>query len=343
MNNKAQLDVTTDKLNTAKFNSLVELFASACIRFAGHDAYTCLGHTINFAQAYEKAGQLTSYLQNHTDLCVGDRVAIMMPNLMQYPIAVNAVLQAGMVVVNTNPLYTRREIIHQFNDADVAAVIVLANIASEVEAVLPETKVKTVIVTELVDFHPPFKRILINAAAKYINKIVPAYKLPGHVRLLDAIKLGRHKDPIVYSPAPDDLAMLQYTGGTTGVAKAAMLLHSNLVANALQCCNTFESYHIGEATDSLVLPLPLYHIYAFTMSIVMANTGNHVLLVPNPRDLSSVVKAMTHYPSTMFAGLNTLFVALSNDEAFKRLDFCRFKATTSGGMALTKAAAITWR
>ena len=172
---------------------------------------------------------------------------------------------------------------------------------------------------------------------------MPAYKLPGHVRLLDAIKLGRHKDPIVYSPAPDDLAMLQYTGGTSGVAKAALLLHSNLVANALQCCDTFESYHIGEATDSLVLPLPLYHIYAFTMSIVMANTGNHVLLVPNPRDLSSVVKAMTHYPSTMFAGLNTLFVALSNDEAFKRLDFCRFKATTSGGMALTKAAAITWR
>jgi long-chain acyl-CoA synthetase len=330
-------------IDTQRFNNLVEMFADSCTRFAGSDAYTCLGHTLNFAEIFERAGHFTSYLQNHTELKPGDRVAIMMPNILQYPAAVFGILQAGMVVVNTNPLYSHREIVHQFNDADVQAVMVLANMAAEVEAVIAETAVKKVIVTQIADFHPPLKRTVVNLAAKYIKKMVPAYNLPGHITMLDALKLGSKKAPVICQPKPTDTAMLQYTGGTTGVAKGAVLSHSNVVANSLQCANMFQSYGISEGGESLVLPLPLYHIYAFTISLVIAHTGNHTLLIPNPRDLPSTVKAMKAQPFTMFSGLNTLFVALCNDEAFKGLDFAGLKATISGGMALTGDAAKRWQ
>ncbi|ROS04815.1 long-chain acyl-CoA synthetase [Sinobacterium caligoides] len=331
-----------EPIDMSEYANLVDVFATACTRFAGNDAFTCLGHTINFAELYEKAGHFTSYLQNHTDLQPGDRVAMMLPNLLQYPAVVFGALQAGMVVVNTNPLYSHREMVHQFNDAEVKAVVVLANMAAEIEAILPETGIKQVVVTQLADFHPPIKRTVINFAAKYIKKMVPPYALPGHIMLLDAMKLGAVKAPVICQPQPDDIAMLQYTGGTTGVAKGAVLLHSNLVANALQCTEMFKGYGITEGAETLVLPLPLYHIYAFTVSLLISHTGNHTILIPNPRDLPSVVKAMNAQKFTMFSGLNTLFVALCNDESFKALDFTNLKATISGGMALTGDAAKSW-
>jgi long-chain acyl-CoA synthetase len=266
-----------------------------------------------------------------------------MPNLIQYPVVLFGAMRAGMVIVNTNPLYSEREIEHQFRDAGVKAVVVQANVAQTTAAVLRNLPIRHVLVTELADLHPPLKRLFINSVARYVRRIVPPFEIPGAGTLNRALALGAGKPFQPVATERNALAMLQYTGGTTGVAKGAMLSHGNLVSNVLQVDALFETFGLGDEPQVIAQPLPVYHIYAFMTSVYALLRGGHVVFIANPRDTSSVVKVLRDYRPTVFCGLNTLFVSLCNDPDFCALDFSRLKVTLSGGMALSLAAAQRWQ
>jgi len=330
-------------IDTERFPNIVALFEDAFARHGQLTACTSLGHDLSYQDLDRLTRDFAAWLQQGSGLQRGDRVAVQMPNLIQYLVVVLGVLRAGMVVVNTNPLYTEREVEHQFNDADVKLLVVQANVARNASLVLPKTSVEQVIVTELADLHPAPKRHIINLVAKYVKKLVPPFDIPGAMKLRNVLKAGR---ALEFQPVPagaDELAMLQYTGGTTGVAKGAMLSHGNLVANVMQCDAFFASHKLAGAGDIFMQPLPVYHIYAFTASMYSLYVGAQTVFIPNPRDLPSLVKAFEQYKPRLFCGLNTLFVALCNDAAFKQLDFSTLKVTLSGGMALTEAAAAEWQ
>jgi long-chain acyl-CoA synthetase len=331
------------EIDPDQYPNVLAVLKDSCQRFANKPAFTNLGKTLTYGDLYTLSGHFAAYLQKHSGLQPGDRIAIQMPNVLQYPIAVFGAMRAGYVVVNTNPLYTPREMEHQFNDSGAKALICLANMAHMAEEVVPKTGVKHVIVTELGDMLPPLKRLLINAAVKYLKKMVPSYNIPGMVRFNDAMAKGRSLSLAEANPASGDIAVLQYTGGTTGVAKGAMLTHRNLVANMLQAKALMGSNMI-DGEEVVICPLPLYHIYAFTFHcMAMMVSGNHNVLITNPRDIPSFVKELSKFQFTGFVGLNTLFVALCNDSAFRALDFSRFKVTLSGGMALQLATAERWK
>ncbi|WP_287029633.1 long-chain-fatty-acid--CoA ligase FadD1 [Pseudomonas sp. UBA6310] len=330
-------------INADQYPNIQAVLKESCQRFAGKPAFSNLGKTISYGELYELSGIFAAYLQNHTDLQPGDRIAVQMPNVLQYPVAVFGAMRAGLVVVNTNPLYTAREMEHQFNDSGAKALVCLANMAHLAEDVLPKTGVRHVIVTEVGDLLPPLKRLLVNSVVKYVKKMVPAFNLPQAVKFNDALAKGRGKALRESAPQGNDVAVLQYTGGTTGVAKGAMLTHRNIIANMLQC-KVLMGANLNEGCEILIAPLPLYHIYAFTFHcMAMMLIGGHNILVTNPRDLPGTVKELGKWKFTGFVGLNTLFVALCNSEDFRRLDFSALKATFSGGMALQLATAERWR
>ncbi|MBY6189058.1 AMP-binding protein [Microbulbifer agarilyticus] len=322
--------------------SILEVFTDATAKFADRPAFTCLGQTLTVGDIDRLSAQFTSYLQNHTNLKPGDRIAVQLPNVLQYPVAVFGALRAGLVVVNTNPLYTKREIKHQLNDSGAKALVVLANIADTAAAVVAETSVEQVIVSEIADLHPPLKRVLINTVAKHVKKMVPDFHFANQVNFRDAMAKGAKAPHQDVARTADDLAVLQYTGGTTGVAKGAMLTNRNLVANMEQVREALgESMKEGE--EYYVAPLPLYHIYAFTIHCMcLFTTGNHSLLIPNPRDIPGFVKTLKGIRFTGFCGLNTLFNGLMRDPGFADLDFSKLHTTCSGGMALTRATAEKW-
>ncbi|MAG67651.1 MAG: long-chain fatty acid--CoA ligase, partial [Pseudomonadales bacterium] len=333
----------SSEINPDSYPNVLAVLKDSCQRFANKPAFTNLGKTLTYGELYTLSGQFAAYLQQHSGLQPGDRIAIQMPNVLQYPIAVFGAMRAGFVVVNTNPLYTKREMEHQFNDSGAKALVCLANMAHLAEEVVPKTGVKHVIVTEVGDMLPPLKRFLINAAVKYLKKMVPAYNIPGMVRFNDAMAKGRGQKLHEAAPKGEDIAVLQYTGGTTGVAKGAMLTHRNLVANMLQSKELMAS-NMTDGEEVVICPLPLYHIYAFTFHcMAMMVSGNHNILVTNPRDIPAFVKELSKFKFTGFVGLNTLFVALCNDEGFRALDFSKFKVTLSGGMALQLATAERWK
>ena len=330
-------------INADQYPNIQAVLKESCQRFADKPAFSNLGKTISYGELYELSGIFAAYLQNHTDLQPGDRIAVQMPNVLQYPVVVFGAMRAGLVVVNTNPLYTAREMEHQFNDSGAKALVCLANMAHLAEDVLPKTGVRHVIVTEVGDLLPPLKRLLVNSVVKYVKKMVPAFNLPQAVKFNDALAKGRGKALRESAPQGNDVAVLQYTGGTTGVAKGAMLTHRNLVANMLQCKALMGS-NLNEGCEILITPLPLYHIYAFTFHcMAMMLIGNHNILISNPRDLPAMVKELSKWKFSGFVGLNTLFVALCNNEAFRKLDFSALKVTLSGGMALQLAAAERWK
>ena len=331
------------EINPEQFPNVLAVLKQSCERFANKIAYSSLGQTMTYGELYKYSGDFAAYLQQHTDLQPGDRIAVQMPNILQYPIVVFGAMRAGLIVVNTNPLYTEREMEHQFNDSGAKALVCLANMAQLAEHVLPKTGIKHVLITEVADMLPTLKRWVINAAVKYVKKMVPPYNIPQAVSLLDALAMGRGKSVREANPACDDVAVLQYTGGTTGVAKGAMLTHKNIVANMLQCRELMGA-KLGEGTEIMIAPLPLYHIYAFTFHcMTLMLIGAHNVLISNPRDLPAFVKDLAKYPFTGFVGLNTLFVGLCNNAEFKKLDFSHLKATFSGGMALQKATADRWK
>ena len=331
------------EINPDQFPNIQAVIHESCRRFADKPAFTCLGKTITWGELHELSGAFAAYLQEHTDLKPGDRIAVQMPNILQYPVVVFGAIRAGLVIVNTNPLYTIREMEHQFNDSGAKALVCLANMAHLAEAVVPKTGVKHVIVTEVGDMLPLFKRLMVNYVVQNVKKMVPAYNLPQAVKFTKALSLGRGRLVKETTPHSSEVAVLQYTGGTTGVAKGAMLTHRNLIANMLQA-RALMGANLHEASETLIAPLPLYHIYAFTMHcMAMMLIGNHNLLISNPRDLPAMIKDISKWKFSGFVGLNTLFVALCNNEEFRKLDFSALKLTLSGGMALQQATAERWK
>ena len=329
-------------INPDAVNSINDVMKLAFQRYSDLPAFTSLGRTLSYRELDRLSADFAAYLQQVLGLKAGDRIAIQLPNLIQYPVVVFGAIRAGLVVVNTNPLYTANEMQHQFQDSGAKALVVYAGCGDRAEKILGSTQIKHVITTEVADLHSPIKRWLLNAVVKHVKKMVPVYTLSGAVSLPRALRLGSRHQHQEVTPGPDEIAVLQYTGGTTGVAKGAMLSHGNLVANYLQLAKHFGEF-IGESKETFIGPLPLYHIYAFTMHcMLLLGSGNHSVLIPNPRDIPGFIKELRKWKFTGFAGLNTLFVALVNNKEFAQLDFSALKFTASGGMALTTDAANRW-
>lgn len=319
-----------------------ELLEYSFTHFADRPAYSCLGHTLSFAQIDELSQRFASYLRHDLGLQPGDRIAIQLPNILQFPVVLYGAFRAGLVVVNTNPLYTPREIRHQLKDSGAKALVVLANIARNAASIIEETDVETVIVTQIADLHPSPKRQLINFAVKYLKRMVPGFHFPRSTRLNATLAKPARAFP---KPElqPDSLMILQYTGGTTGVSKGAMLTQKNLLDNVWQMISHLpQAFEEGEET--FVACLPLYHIYALNLHGLAAfSMGEHNLLIPNPRDMPAMVKTLSQNRFTVFIGINTLFTALSRFQPFLQLDFSALKVTSAGGMALTEDAAAAWK
>lgn len=332
-----------NQIDLTEYKSVVEVFERSCKKFADRPAFSNMGVTLTYAELDRLSAAFGAYLQKHTDLKPGDRIAVQMPNILQYPIAVFGALRAGLIVVNTNPLYTAREMRHQFKDSGARALVYLNVFGRLVQEVLPDTDIEFLIEARMGDMLPSLKGWLVNGVVKHVKKMVPDYQLPQAQSFKQVLRQGggHALKPVKVELA--DIAVLQYTGGTTGVAKGAMLTHRNLMANMLQCRALMGS-SLHEASEIIVAPLPLYHIYAFTFHcMAMMLIGNHNLLVTNPRDLPGMIKDLAKYKFTGFVGLNTLFVALCNNEEFRKLDFSGLKLTLSGGMALQMATAERWK
>ncbi len=329
-------------MDTSNLHTVPDVFLAAFQQYKDKPAFTCLGQTLTYGEIDRYSEQFASYLQNHTNLKAGDRVAVQLANILQYPVCMFGILRAGMVLVNTNPLYTEREVQHQLTDSGAKALVVMANLADTASRIIANTDVDQVIVTEAADLHSFPKRPVINFVAKHIKKMVPEFSFPNQIAFRKALKLGAAGGVTAAPVEPSDVAVLQYTGGTTGVAKGAMLMHSNIVSNMKQMDERLgASTEIGK--EIFVAPLPLYHIYAFTTHCMMLmSTGSHSILIPNPRDLDSVVRALKPFQITGFVGLNTLFNGLCHHEGFKSLDFSKLKTTASGGMALTTDVGELW-
>lgn len=331
------------EIDPDRYPNIPAVLKESCQRFADRPAFTSLGRTLSYGKLYELSGAFAAFLQGLEGLRPGDRIAVQLPNLLQYPVAVFGALRAGLIVVNTNPLYTAREMQQQFDDAEVKALVCLANKAHLVEEILPRTGIRHVVVTEVGDLLPPLRRALVNGVVRYIKRMIPAYYLPQAVKFTTALAQGHGRPLREIEAVPGDVAVLQYTGGTTGTPKGAMLTHRNLVANMLQC-QVLISAALGEGCETLVAPLPLYHIYAFTLHcMAIMLTGNHNLLISDPRNLPAMVRELSKWKFSGFVGLNTLFATLCNDEGFRRLDFSALKLTLSGGMALQQATAERWK
>lgn len=332
----------SQEISYDKYKSVLDIFEHACRRYADRPAFTNMGFTITYGQLDKLSADFAAYLQNHTTLKRGDRIALQMPNLIQYPIALFGSMRAGLIVVNTNPLYTAREMEHQFNDAGCKALVALANFGDLIEEVVPRTGIKHVIITQVADMQPPLKRALMNFVIKRVKKMVPNFSIPGSVSFVSALSRGAKTQFDQDSrPQLDDVAVLQYTGGTTGVAKGAMLTHKNLVSNMLQMDFILRTLRPGQ--EVAITPLPLYHIFSFTVNCLgMMSHGANIVLITNPRDIPGFVKELSKHRFTTFTGLNTLFVALMNNPDFKKLDFSTLKMTIAGGMAMQKAVADQW-
>lgn len=325
-----------------RFASLKDMLAASCARFASLPAYSAMGETMTFRQLDEASRAFAAWLQQAAGLRRGDRVALMMPNLLQYPVALFGVLRAGMVVVNVNPLYTPRELAHQLNDAGVIAIVVLENFAHTLEQVIASTPVRTVVTTRVGDLLPPLQRLLTNAVVKHVKKLVPPWRLPGAVDFRSALAAGRALTLDDINLRHSDLAFLQYTGGTTGVAKGAMLSHGNMVANVLQV-GAWMSPNLNDGEETLILPLPLYHVFALTGALSFFAKGAQTVLIPNPRDLPAFLKVLQHTRFTAMIGVNTLFRALLDAPGFAAVDLRPLKLAVAGGMAVQHVVAQRWK
>lgn len=331
------------EINVEQYSSLVDMFETAVAKYEDQPAFINMGATLTYRKLEERSRAFAAYLQNELKLEKGDRVALMMPNLLQYPIALFGVLRAGMVVVNVNPLYTPRELKHQLIDSGAKAIVVVSNFARTLEEVVEQTPVESVIITSLGDQLSAPKRTLVNFVVKYIKKLVPKYNLPHALSMRDTLSTGRRMQYIKPEVTNDDLAFLQYTGGTTGVSKGAMLTHGNIVANVLQADGAY-SPALNDGSEFVVTALPLYHIFALTVNcLLFLHKGSQNLLITNPRDIPGFVAELKKYPFTALTGVNTLFNALVNSDDFSQLDFSRLKLSIGGGMAVQKAVADKWQ
>ena len=326
--------------------SIGELLVVACRQFSANPAFTSMGKTLSFAEVERLSAAFGAWLQSR-GLKKGARVALMMPNVLQYPVAMMAVLRAGYVVVNVNPLYTPRELEHQLKDSGAEAIVILENFAATLQAVAAKTAVRTVVVASMGEMLGGAKGLLVNFVVRRVKKLVPAWSLPGHVKFAVALKQGAGLTPKPVEVTADDIAFLQYTGGTTGVSKGAVLLHRNVLANVAQLALWVEDAYTVKpkpAHITYVCALPLYHIFALTVNALMGmQQGARNILIPNPRDIPGFVKELAKQPFHIFPGLNTLFNALLNNEEFRKLDFSALTLSLGGGMAVQKAVAERWK
>ncbi len=343
---KSYSKVVPAEIGALPYSSIGDFLVGACKQFSGQPAYVCMGKSISYAELERQSAAFGAYLQSR-GLQKGARVALMMPNVLQYPVAMMAALRAGYVVVNVNPLYTPRELEHQLKDSGAQAIVILENFANTLQAVIARTDVKHVVVAAMGDMLGALKGTIVNLVVRRVKKMVPAWSLPGHVKFNAAVQAGRG---IAFKPAKteaSDVAFLQYTGGTTGISKGAVLLHSNVLSNVAQ--NTLwlqDAYAIKPKPAHLnfICALPLYHIFALTVNALMGmQQGAQNVLVPNPRDIPGFVKELQKYPMHVFPGLNTLFNALLNNEDFRKLDFKPLILTLGGGMAVQKGVAERWK
>ena len=332
-----------EQIDLNQFKSVPDVLAVACRDFASRPAYENMGRTLSYAQIDALSQQFAAYLLHELKLKKGDRVAIMLPNVLQYPIAIFGVLRAGLTVVNTNPMYTARELKHQLEDSGASAIVVLDNFAATLSEVLHDTPIRQVICTGVGDLLGFPKGTLVNFMLKYVKKAIPEYSIPGAIRFNDALSLGAGKALPTVTLAHEDIAFLQYTGGTTGVAKGAMLTHGNLVAN-MQQASAWLGTNVKPGAEHIITALPLYHIFALTANcLVFMKFGGLNHLITNPRDMAGFVKTLSRIPFTAITGVNTLFNGLLNTPGFDRLDFSHLHLTLGGGMAVQRAVAERWK
>lgn len=322
--------------------TLVDMFERSVQKYADQVAFINMGQVMTFRKLEERSRAFAAYLQNELMLQKGDRVAVMMPNLLQYPIALFGILRAGCVVVNVNPLYTPRELEHQLNDAGASAIVIVSNFAHTLDKIVENTPVRHVILTSLGDQLPRPKRTIVNFVVKYIKRMVPRYNLPHATSMRNVLKKGRKLQYVKPILTQDDISFLQYTGGTTGVAKGAVLTHGNVMANMMQAKAMYGPVLV-EGHEIVVTALPLYHVFALTVNcLLFVELGGQNLLITNPRDIPAFVKDLKNYPFTALTGVNTLFNALLNNEDFHELNFDHLKLTVGGGMAVQQSVAEKW-
>ncbi len=332
-----------ETINPDQYPSLVEMFEQSVHKYADQPAFMNMGAVMTFRKLEERSRAFAAYLQNDLKLKKGDRVALMMPNLLQYPVALFGVLRAGMIAVNVNPLYTPRELEHQLNDADARAIVIVSNFANTLEQIVANTQVKHVVLTSLGQMLPRAKGTIVDFVVKYVKGMVPKYDLPGAISMRKALHKGRRLQYVKPFMSGEDIAFLQYTGGTTGVAKGAILTHRNMVANVLQAKGAYGPV-LQEGRELVVTALPLYHVFALTVNcLLFIEMGGRNLLITNPRDIPGFVKELQKYPFTAITGVNTLFNALVNNEDFHELDFKNMKLAVGGGMAVQRAVAERWK
>ncbi len=333
------------EINPDEIASLQALIARSFEKFADRPAYTMMDRSLTYGDLDRLSRQFAAYLQQVAGLRKGDRIAIMLPNILQYPVAIAAAFRAGLTVVNTNPLYTPRELEHQLKDSGAKAILILENFAPTLEQVLEDTGVETVIVTGVGDLLAFPKSLLVNFVLRHVKKQVPAYSLPESVSFAEAMSKGKYENLEPVSLGHEDIAFLQYTGGTTGVSKGAVLTHRNMVSNVLQS-EAWMGPSLREASGQMVLitALPLYHIFSLTANcLLFMRLGAQNVLIANPRDFQGFVKELSKYRFTFFSGVNTLFNALLNTPGFDRLDFSALKVSLGGGMAVQRAVAERWK
>ena len=333
------------EINPEQYRSLAHLFDEACARYADRPAYSNLGRTISFRQLEAMSRAFGAWLQKEARLERGDRIALMMPNIIQYPIALFGALRAGLTVVNTNPLYTHRELEHQLKDSGAKAIVVFENAAHLLEACLDETDIEEVIVTGIGDLLGFAKGPLVNFVLRNVRKQVKRYTLPRAHSFLNVLEQGKWVNLNDPGLGLDDVAFLQYTGGTTGVSKGAILTHRNMVANTLQTHAWLGQFALDPNEQQVIVgALPLYHIFALTsIALVWLHEGGHNVLITNPRDMPAFIGELRKYHCTVYYGVNTLFNGLLNTPGFAELDFSRLKSCVAGGMALQGAVAERWK
>ena len=332
----AEIDIT-------QYSSISDVFRQSVEKFAHQPAFQNMGKTLTYAEVGKLAENFASYLQNVLKLPRGERVAIMLPNLLQYPIALFGILQAGLVAVNTNPLYTPRELEHQLKDSGATTIIVLENFANTLELVLPRTQIKHVIVASVGEMFGFFKGTLMNFVLRKIKKMVPEYRIAGAIPFQTTLKEGAAHTFRPVTLTREDTALLQYTGGTTGVAKGAVLSHGNICANMLQAKEWIKN-QLREGKETVIAALPLYHIFALTVNLmIFTNAGSKIILITNPRDMKGFIGELKKERISVFVGVNTLFNGMVNQPDFATVDFSDLRLTLGGGMATQKAVAEKWK
>jgi len=331
------------EIDVDEYQSVADVFDQAVDKFSDSPAFCNMGTTLSYADMGRLTTQLAAYLQSLSYMQKGDRVAVMMPNLLQNPIAIFAILRAGFTVVNTNPLYTGRELKHQLKDSGAKVIIVVDNFCDTLESVIKDTDIQQVITTQLGDLLKFPKSMIVNLVVKYVKKMVPKYSIAGSITIKQALSIGSTKQFTAPDIHHEDIAFLQYTGGTTGLAKGAMLTNKNMVANMLQAAEWI-SPMVEERKEIIITALPLYHIFSLTANcLVFMKEGALNYLITNPRDMPGFIKELSTVKFTAITGVNTLFNGLLNTDGFKELDFSALKLTLGGGMAVQKAVAEHWR